>query len=140
MSRASQPDKKIVLRSTNGNAEYVVKNIRSIRFSNTDLFLRFVDGSYEKWASDAVTGICFEDYEPSVETAVDIVSIKDISITGGTLVLESSVPVRYSLCTVEGQVLVSDLFNGSISVPLMRYPSGIYILNVDGRTYKIINR
>ena len=133
-------DKKIVVKSSNGSAEYVVADIRSIKFSNGDLLINMNDGSVATWATDNINIMSFLYYEPSPETGIDEKTLSPFSISAGVLRVESVVPAQVSFSTVEGKLLFKGNCNGELQLPVSGYPAGIYILCINGTTYKIINR
>lgn len=137
---ASVPDKKIVVKSSNGSVEYVVADIRSIKFSNGDLLINMNDGSVATWATDNINIMSFLYYEPSPETGIDEKTLSPFSISAGVLRVESVVPAQVSFSTVEGKLLFKGNCNGELQLPVSGYPAGIYILCINGTTYKIINR
>lgn len=139
MSAASLPDKKIVVRTSAAETGYPVKSIRSIKFNGGMVLFNLVDGSSVEWASDAVGCMFLEYYEQSPGTGVDTVVTDGFSFRGGVLNVEaSSVPVV--LTTIDGKVVLSGQCKGTLTVPMSAYPKGIYLLNIDGRIHKFVNR
>ena len=132
-------DKKVVVKSADKSAEYAVKSVRSIKFSGGDIIMNFYDGVCVAWNSNAVDGMFFYYNEPD-ETLVNSLTEQDFTFNGGMLVVESAAPIDVTLSTVEGKVVVNTICKGSLSFDLGGYPQGIYILKINGSTYKIVNR
>lgn len=133
-------DKKIVVKSSNGTTGYAVKSIRSMKFSNGDVVMNLKDGESVTWSSDAVGCMFFDYCEPSGETSVGGIAGQEFSFDGVVLVVRSVVPARVALSDVAGKEIVNAVCRGSLQLRLNDYPRGVYILNIDGSTYKIINR
>lgn len=139
LSAASLPDKKIVVKTSGGETDYPVKSIKSIKFNDGTVVFNLVDGSSVEWSSDAVGCMLFDYYEPQPDTAVDAVVAADFSFSGGVLNVTAS-SAEVSLTTVEGKVVFNGQCRGNLAVQLSAFPKGVYLLNIDGCIYKIVNR
>lgn len=133
-------DKKIVVKGSGGNAEYALKSISSIRFSDGSIIMNLNDGSWIEWDSDSVGCMLFGNYEPSIETSANGIIKDNLSFNGNALFIESPAAVPVTLFTIEGKVLVHTTCRGSLSIALDGYPKGVYILDINGSTHKIVNR
>lgn len=133
-------DKKIVVKSSGGSAEYALKSISCIRFSDGNIIMNLNDGSWIEWHSDAVGCMMFGNYEPSIETSASGIIKEGLSFNGNTLFIESPVAVPVTLCTIEGKVLIQTTCRSTLSIAMGDYPKGVYILDINGSTHKIVKR
>ena len=140
VSASTVQDKKIVVRTADGVADYSVKSVCSIKFNDGTVIMNLQDGASQEWAPGVVECMAMEVGEVSPGTAVDAVAVQDISLAGGVLDVRLSSPAPVVLSTIEGKVLLNVDSQGAFSVRMSAYPAGVYILKVDGRVYKIVNR
>lgn len=141
LSFAATPDKRLVVTSSEGVAGYAIKSIRSLKFSNGDMLLNMHDGSVIECDTESVSFLLIEDYIPSEETNVGCIEPEPaVRFERGVLHISGFFSVDVQLFNPSGSILYSENFNSDGVVNLSGYPKGIYMLNVNGRTYKIINR
>lgn len=133
-------DKKIVVKSSNGSTEYVVSDIRSMKFNNGDVFINMNDGSVASWPANEINVMSFIYFEPSPETGIKKAESSPFTISSGVLRVESSLFVPVTLSTVDGKRLFKGYCCGELLLPLSLYPAGVYLLDINGTIYKIINR
>ena len=140
IAAASVPDKKIVVRSWQGYAEYAVADIMSLKFGNGDVYMNMNDGSVVSWAAGSIDVISFLYYEPSPETGIGESCAQSFSILGGSIVITSSAPVKVTLTAIDGRSLFAGYCNGELRLPVQEYPAGVYLLSINGAIHKIMNR
>ena len=140
IAAASVPDKKIVVRSWQGYAEYAVADIMSLNFGNSDVYMNMNDGSVVSWAAGSIDVMSFLYYEPSPETGIGESCAQSFSILGGSIVITSSAPVKVTLTTIDGRSLFAGYCNGELRLPVQEYPAGVYLLSINGAIHKIMNR
>ena len=140
IAAASVPDKKIVVRSQQGSAEYAVADIMSLKFGNGDVYMNMNDGSVVNWAAGGIDMMSFLYYEPSPETGIGENCVQSFSILGGFIVITSSAPVKVTLTTIDGRSLFAGYCNGELRLPVQEYPAGVYLLSINGAIHKIMNR
>lgn len=136
----SLPDKTIVIKSCNGSDEYAVSDILSIKFGSDNMVLGMKDGTVAGWPIDSIDVISFFYYESISGTGLVEPLFQSFSLLNGTLVVEAQFPVFVSLSTIDGKLLYSGNCNGELQLPLIEYGAGLYLLVIDGRTYKITMR
>ena len=136
----SFPDKTIVIKSCNGSDEYAVSDILSIKFGSDNMVLGMKDGTVAGWPIDSIDVISFFHYESMPGTGLVEPLFQSFSLLNGTLVVEAQFPVFVSLSTIDGKLLYSGNCNGELQLPLIEYGAGLYLLVIDGRTYKITMR
>lgn len=136
----SLPDKTIVIKSCNGSDEYAVSDILSIKFGSDNMVLGMKDGTVAGWPIDSIDVISFFYYESMPGTGLVEPLFQSFSLLNGTLVVEAQFPVFVSLSTIDGKLLYSGNCNGELQLPLIEYGAGLYLLVIDGRTYKITMR
>lgn len=141
LSFAANPDKRLVVTSAGDVAGYAINSIRSLKFSNGAMLLNMHDGSVIECDTESVSSLLIEEYTPSEETNIGCIeSESSIRLERGILHISDFSAIDVQLFNPNGSILYSEKFKGNGTVNLLRYPKGIYMLNVNGRTYKIINR
>ena len=141
ISSAVAPDKRLVIASGDGASGYAVKSIRSLKFCNGTMLLNMHDGSVVECDTESVNYLFIEDYVPSEETGIGCIETEPvITLENGVLSITGYAVNNVLLSTPSGSVLYNGKLNGTGVLDLSRYPHGVYMLNVNGRTYKIINR
>lgn len=141
LSFAANPDKRLVVTVGEGVAEYAIKSIRSLKFSNGAMLLNMHDGSVIECDTESVSSLLIEEYTPSEETNIGCIESEPaLRFNRGVLHISGFSSVDVQLFNPSGSILYSESFNGDGIVNLSSYPKGVYMLNVNGRTYKIINR
>lgn len=141
LSFAANPDKRLVVTVGEGVAEYAIKSIRSLKFSNGAMLLNMHDGSVIECDTESVSSLLIEEYTPSEETSADCIESEPaLRFNRGVLHISGFSSVDVQLFNPNGSILYSEKFKGNGTVNLSSYPKGVYMLNVNGRTYKIINR
>lgn len=141
LSFAANPDKRLVVTSGGDIAGYAINSIRSLKFSNGAMLLNMHDGSVIKCDTESVSSLLIEEYTPSEETSAGCIESEPaLRFNRGVLHISGFSSVDVQLFNPSGSILYSESFNGDGTVNLLRYPKGVYMLNVNGRTYKIINR
>ena len=137
---AHVPDKKIAVRSSAGVKEIAVREIGCIRFRGEEMLLNLKDGSAMSWIVDDVDVMTFLNTDPSDDTGVGVCTAGDITVSDGVLTIEGNGTLPVQLSTMEGKQLFNGSCNGSLQLPLGEYPTGVYLLNVNGTIHKIMNR
>ena len=141
LSFAANPDKRLVVTSGGDIAGYAINSIRSLKFSNGAMLLNMHDGSVIECDTESVSSLLIEEYTPSGETNIGCIESEPaLRFNRGVLHISGFSSVDVQLFNPNGSILYSEKFKGNGTVNLLRYPKGIYMLNVNGRTYKIINR
>lgn len=133
-------DKEFVIKCGTDGRRYAVSSIRSIKFNSGTLLLNLKDGSTEEWMFGNVGCIYFEETGHLEQTMVDGLDVQVFSLCGGMLMLANDTPAKVVLSSVDGKILVSAICKGALQLPLDNCRKGMYILNIDGKAYKIINR
>lgn len=137
---ARQNDKKIVVKVAEGYSEYPLGSVRCIKFNNGNVVLYLYGNNSETWLSETVKCMLFDEYESTDETSATGIIGESFRFNGKVLTIESAAPIQVQLFTVEGNLLVDTVCNGSFSLDASAYPCGMYLIVIDGCTYKIINR
>ncbi len=138
---AALPDKELVVKSANGVVFCTLKNMRSITFNDGNMLVNMKDGSCFSWNTDWVNCITLKENESGQETGVaDAVSSSSFVVKDNLLYVECATCARVQLCAIDGKIFFDDICSGSFSLDMSSLPAGIYILKLDCRIYKILNR
>lgn len=135
------PDKELVISGSDGTASCVVKDIRRIVFDDGLMRVDMRNGSFYNWSTDLVDRVLLADYEPDIETSLSGVENEPgFVLSGGVLyiVLPCQSNVRLTAC--DGKLFRDAVCVGELSIDMRQLPAGIYLLDIDGRIYKIMNR
>lgn len=111
-----------------------------MKFNNGDVFINMSDGSVTSWPTEEINAMLFIYFEPSPETGIKKAESSPFTISSGVLRVESSLFVPVILSTVDGKLLFKGYCSGELLLPLTLYPAGVYLLDINGTIYKIINR
>lgn len=137
---ASLPDKRIVIKSAEGSAEYALKNIKSLKLKDGMFTFNLCDGSSESWSAAYLNSMTFDEYDPSQETGIGDRVAGTFTMGEGVLEIETAASVPVALLSVDGKVLLSTISDGTFSLRMNDYPKGVYMLSINGVVYKIMNR
>ena len=140
VAKADIPDKKIVVKSRSGSAEYAIADIVSIKFGTGDVFINMSDGTTASWDTGSINAMSLVYCEPSPDTGIEETRLLPFSFSDGMLTVVSDVPVPVSLSTMDGKLLFGGSCCGELRLPVGNRPAGVYVLNVGGVIYKIMNR
>ena len=135
------PDKKLVLGTSDGAVEYPVKEIRRITFADGMMSVDMRNGSAFTLGTDSVNSVSFSDYIPSGETDVEPVPASPLfTVQQGKIDLNSASLVAVQVYACDGVVIYDTVCRGALSLDMRPFAQGIYILEIDGKIYKITNR
>lgn len=140
-SIAAFPDKDLVIMTSNATSSASLKNIRRITFYNGAMLVDLKDGSAIEWNTDWIDCVVFGESEAEMGTDVMTVSSCAVfAIDDGVLRVSCEVPVAVRLCSCDGKLVLDDIYSGELSYNMKTLPMGVYVLKLNGCTYKILNR
>lgn len=138
---AALPDKELVLNASDGTSTCAVKGIRRITFDNGVMFVDMKDGSQMSWYTELLASVMFGYFEPGQGTDIaGVVQVANFVLDGKMLRVDCCSLTKVQLCTCDGCVVYDGLCIGEFSFDLSTLPTGIYLLNLGGSNYKILNR
>lgn len=138
---AAFPDKDLVVISLDAVSGSGIKSIRRITFNEGVMIVDMKDGTAMSWDTDWVNCVMFRDSEPEHETVVSGVAPPVLfSVKENMLFVDCFVSVRVSLIACDGKVVYDGFCTGEFYLDMSSLPAGMYMLKLDGCTYKIINR
>lgn len=141
LSVAAAPDKELVVMASDATSSSALKSIRRITFNQGMMLVDMKDGSSMSWDTDWVNCVVFGDCEPGEETTVaGVANSVAFSVKDGMLHVNSCSSAAVQLCCCDGKVVYDGLCAGELSLDLNSLPAGVYVLKLDGCTYKILNR
>ncbi|MBL0323313.1 MAG: T9SS type A sorting domain-containing protein [Ignavibacteria bacterium] len=59
-------------------------------------------------------------------------------IVGSTLTFESSIAANAAIYTIHGELVWSEIVDGSVQIPTNRFPSGLYLVRIGERTFTFL--
>ena len=138
---AALPDKELVIKNSNGAASYAIKNLRRITFNDGAMLVDMKDGSTFSWNTDWVNCVTFGESEPGQGAAIDAVALSaSFEVKDNMLFVDCNASSRVQLCMCDGKVVYDGVCTGKTCLDMNSLPAGMYVLRLDGCTYKIINR
>ena len=140
-STAAVPDKNIVIKTSDGSATCALKAIRRITFQDGMMLVDMKDGSRMNRDTDRVNSVTFGSHEPGQETVVNGVTLSaTFWVKDNILLVDCYVSTRVVLCMCDGKVVYDGVCTGEFSLDMNSLSAGMYVLKLNGCTYKIINR
>ena len=141
ISAFALPDKEIVIRTADGNSSSLLKEIKCIRFEDETMLLDMNDGSAKSWNTDDVNCITFMYSENGNTSSIGITNTAvTFNFDGKRIFINSHYYLPVLLHSIDGKAVYCQPCCGESVIEMSELPSGIYILNVNGQTYKIVNR
>ena len=133
------PDKELVVVSSDATSRSSIKSIKRITFDDGLMLVDMKDGSSMSWNTDWVNCVMFG--ENGQETTVDGVALSaPFEVKDNMLLVDCNVSTRVQLCMCDGKVVYDCVCTGKTCLDMNSLPAGMYVLRLDGCTYKIINR
>ena len=133
------PDKELVVVCSDATSRSSLKSIRRITFNDGMMLVDMKDGSSMSWNTDWVNCVMFG--ENGLETTVDGVAFSTFfEVKDNVLLVDCSASMRVQLCMCDGKVVYDGVCTGKTCLDMNSLPAGMYVLRLDGCTYKIINR
>lgn len=134
-------DKKIVVETANGTADFSLSEIRCVKFNDDIMSINMHDGSALSWNTDDVVCMRVDGEQGGNVTSIgNMPADAMFEKQGSCIVVRSASRQALLLYSADGVLLYSSSFCGEEAIELSKYPRGVYILNVNGHIYKIINR
>ena len=141
VSVVANPDKKIVVKASDGAVSYALKDVRRITFEDGVMLVDMKDGSRMNRDTDRVNSVTFGSHEPGQETVVNGVTLSAAFwVKDNILLVDCYASTRVVLCMCDGKVVYDGVCTGEFSLDMNSLSAGMYVLKLNGCTYKIINR
>ena len=141
MPVAAIPDKGLVVVSSDATSRYSLKSIRRITFNDGLMLVDMKDGSTFSWNTDRVNCVTLGESEPGQESDITgVLQSAVFTVADNVLSVDCCAQTRVQLCACDGKVVYDVVCTGAFSLDMATLPTGVYVLKLDGCTYKIINR
>ena len=135
------PDEELVVVCSDATSRSSLKSIRRITFNEGVMIVDMKDGTAMSWDTDWVNCVVFGESEPGQGTAIDAVALSaPFEVKDNMLFVDCNVSTRVQLCMCDGKVVYDCVCTGKTCLDMNSLPAGMYVLRLDGCTYKIINR
>ena len=135
----SENDNRIVVEPTTGVSDCRLCKIKCMRFDNDVMLLDMKDGSTKSWNTDDVVRITFG--LDNINTSLDLLSANGkFEFVGNELVIRNNAYQPVLLFDSNGKIVYTSSCCGRLVVDMSVYPAGMYLLNINGKVYKIVNR
>ena len=137
----AHPDKDLVVIGSDATSRCSLKNIRRITFDNGTMLVDMKDGSTFSWNTDWVNCVTLGESEPGQESDIaGVLQSAVFTVADNVLSVDCCAQTRVQLCACDGKVVYDVVCAGAFSLDMATLPTGVYVLKLDGCTYKIINR
>ncbi len=137
---AAGPDKDLVVITSDATSRSGLKSIRRITFENGVMLVDMKDGSSMNWNTDWVSCVMFGENAGPETSVAGVLQSTVFTVTDNVLQVDCCKLTRIQLCACDGNVVYDGMCSGEFSFDMKALPAGIYLLKLDGATYKILNR
>ena len=131
----------IIVRTAEGSSSLLLSDIKCMRFDGGTMLLDMKDGSAKSWSTGDVDCVSFSH---TGNGGTNSVWGTEATVTyrpdGKRIVIESRYCLSVRLYSINGVAVCSRTCCGETVIDMSHLPAGVYILNVKGETYKIVNR
>lgn len=134
-------DGKVVVRYGGQCSEFLLGEVKALLFDNGVMSFEMTDGSAKRWNTDEVDCVDFTAFVGTAETAVGVLTDAPcFCFSDGVLKISSSALVSVSLFAADGMLLRETICKEELLIDMRNYSAGVYIINISGSVYKIVNR
>ena len=133
-------DKDLVVVASGATSKSGLKSIRRITFDDGVMLVDMKDGSSKSWNTDWVNCVMLGENEGAGMSVAGVLQSAVFTVTDNVLHVDCCKLTRIQLCACDGNVVYDGMCSGESSFDMKALPAGIYLLKLDGSTYKILNR
>ena len=137
----SAADKGIVVKTVSGISSSSFGDIRCMRFEGGIMVLDMKDGSTKSYDTDNVSLMTFGYVDGDSTTSIlPFGIVASCRIEGCSLIINASSYQSVLLFTSAGKIVYGTSCCGECVIDMSQFARGIYVLNINGQVYKIVNR
>lgn len=134
-------DEDIVVRTADGTSCSLLRNLKCMRFDGEVMLLDMKDGSSKSWSTDEVDCITFSHTGNGNTNSIWGVNASvAYKADSKKIVINSRYCLFARLYALDGKVVCSQACCGESFIDVSHLSAGVYILDVNGETYKIVKR
>ena len=135
----SENENRVVVETATGVSDCQLGKIKCMRFDDDVMLLDMKDGSTRSWNTGDVVRITFG--LDNIDTSLDLLSANGkFEFVGNELVIRNNAYQPVLLFDSNGKVVYTASCCGGLTVDMSVYPAGVFLLNINGQVYKIVNR
>ncbi|MBR4988551.1 MAG: hypothetical protein IKY85_01430 [Bacteroidaceae bacterium] len=137
----SAADNGIVVKTVFGISSSSFAEIKCIRFEDGIMVLDMKDGSTKSYDTDNISLMTFGYVDGDGTTSIlPFGIVASCRIEGSNLIINASSYQSVLLFTSDGKIVYGTSCCGECVIDMSRFAKGVYVLNVNGQVYKIVNR
>lgn len=126
----------LYLEPNSGNTtSWTVESLQKMTFENGNVVLTLKSGATSSAAISTVKRLYFSTESSGVES---IEADSSIAWDGGVISVQTQGAAPYTVCGVNGAVVARGTVSGEGKIDLNSAESGIYIVSISGKTFKIL--
>ena len=134
-------DEDIIIKAADGSSSSLLRNIKSMRFDGNVMLLDMKDGSSKSWSTDDVDCITFTHTGNGNTNSIWGVNVSvAYKADSKKIIINSRYFLFARLYDLDGKIVCSQACCGESFIDVSHLSVGVYVLNVNGETYKIVKR
>lgn len=134
-------DEDIIIKTADGNSVSSLQGLKCMRFDGDVMLLDMKDGSSKSWSTDDIDRITFTHTGSGNTNSIwGVTAAVTYKSDNKYIVINSRNTLFAWLYTINGKVVHYQACCGESLIDVSHLPAGVYILNVNGETYKIVKR
>ena len=123
----------------NGNKSFTLSDVQKITFANGNMVVTSTSSS-DSFALSSLNGFKFSDTAITTSNENLEASGMKVVVTNSTLYVSGAAGSLASIYTIGGAILYSQILTPESAITIGGFPSGIYILKVNGTSFKFMKR
>lgn len=135
----SSTDKGFAVKTVAGISSFPIGEIKCMCFKEGIMVLEMKDGSTKSYDTASVSLMTFS-YIDGTTSIFPIDAVASYRIEGSNLIINASSYQSVLLFTSDGKIVYGTSCCGECVIDMSRFAKGVYVLNVNGQVYKIVNR
>ena len=137
----SSTDKGFVVKTVAGISSFPIGEIKCMCFKEGIMVLDMKDGSTKSYDTDNISLMTFGYVDGDGTTSIlPFGIVVSCRIEGSNLIINASSYQSVLLFTSDGKIVYGTSCCGECVIDMSRFAKGVYVLNVNGQVYKIVNR
>ena len=123
----------------NGSKSFVLSDVQKITFSNGNMIVTTTSSS-DSFVLSSLNGFNFSNTEIITDAEAIKASSVSIQLSNSALFVSGAQGSLAAIYNMGGAVMYMQTLPAEAVISICDYPSGIYILSVNGRTFKFMKR
>ena len=135
---AQEVEKSLFIKSAKESSSISIKEIRSIKYRENKILISSFNGTSETWDITDIAGLYFGINET---TDINPVSLGTFELNGNILHITSPTDATLLIYDLSGRILYNHNISSSpVKIDTSKWNKGVYIINIDKKTFKLLKR